>query len=198
MYRTLPYFIGKALSEVPLVGLFNSIFGAILYKLTGLSRMAGKFGRFIGLLATHGLASEATGLVVGAISPNSDVALALFPAILVLNIIFDGKNISDESVPRLLRWIPKISLIRWGFEGLCLNEFEGLEFETSGPRRGPVAKTGADALSRFGLGTNSLGTVVQAQLAITLFGWVLSFLGLTLTGQKYMVMQEPKDEEKTK
>ena len=204
MYHTLPYFVGKALSEVPLVGVFNSIFGAILYNLTGMSKMAGKFGRFLGLLATHGLASEATGLVVGAISPNSDVALALFPAILVLNIIFDGKNISEESVPRLLRWIPKVSLIRWGFEGLCLNEFEGLEFGTDDAgmrgRRGPPAKTGAEALARFGLGNNSLGTVVQAQLAITLFGWVLSFLGLTLTGQKFQVMappegrtQEPKD-----
>ena len=157
--------------------------------------MAGKFRRFLGLLATHGLASEATGLVVGAISPNSDVALALFPAVLVLNIIFDGKNISGESVPKLLRWIPKISLIRWGFEGLCLNEFEGLTFEASGPRRGPVAKTGADALDRFGLGTNTLGDVVRAQLAITLAGWILSYLGLTLTRQKFVVMEEPVTEK---
>lgn len=193
MYRTLPYFVGKALSEIPLVGLFNGIFGVILYNLTGLSKMAGKFGRFLGILATHGLASEATGLVIGAISPNSDVALALFPAILVLNIIFDGKNISEESVPRFLRWIPKVSLIRWGFEGLCLNEFQGLEFESSGRRRGPVAKTGADALDRFGLGANSLGDVVKAQLAITFFGWLLSYLGLTLTGQKFAVLQEPKE-----
>ena len=192
MYRTLPYFIGKALSEVPLVGVFNSIFGAILYQFTGLSRMTGKFVRFLGLLATHGLASEATGLVVGAVSPNSDVALALFPAILVLNIIFDGKNISAESVPRLLRWIPKVSLIRWGFEGLCLNEFEGLEFDTTGKRRGPVAKTGAEALDRFGLGSNTIGDVVRAQLAITLAGWAMSFLGLTLTRQKFEVMEVPR------
>ena len=199
MYRTLPYFIGKALSEIPLTFVFNSVFGTILYQLTGLSKMAGKFRRFLGLLATHGLASEATGLLVGAISPNSDVALALFPAILVLNIIFDGKNISGESVPKLLRWIPKISLIRWGFEGLCLNEFQGLSFEASGPRRGPVAKTGADALDRFGLGTNTLGDVVRAQLAITVSGWVLSYLGLTLTRQKFIVMEEPTlDPEKKK
>jgi len=195
MYRTLPYFIGKALSEIPLTFFFNCVFGTILYQLTGLSKMAGKFRRFLGLLATHGLASEATGLVVGAISPNSDVALALFPAVLVLNIIFDGKNISGESVPKLLRWVPKISLIRWGFEGLCLNEFEGLTFEASGPRRGPVAKTGADALDRFGLGTNTLGDVVRAQLAITLAGWILSYLGLTLTRQKFVVMEEPVTEK---
>lgn len=190
MYRTLPYFVGKALSELPLVGFFNGIFGVILYKLTGLSTMAGKFGRFLALLATHGMASEATGLVIGAISPNSDVALALFPAILVLNIIFDGKNISEESVPRLLRWIPKVSLIRWGFEGLCLNEFEGLQFEkSSGPRRGPMARTGDEALGRFGLEGKNLGDVFRAQIAITLSGWVLSYLGLTFFRQKYMVME---------
>ncbi|KAL7580267.1 hypothetical protein ACA910_013002 [Epithemia clementina (nom. ined.)] len=192
MYHTLPYFVGKALSELPLVGLFNTIFGVILYKLTGLSKMPGKFERFLGLLSTHGLASEATGLLIGAISPNSDVALAIFPAILVLNIIFDGKNISEENTPYLLRWIPKFSLIRWGFEGLCLNEFEGLEFDTSGPRRGPVAKTGADALARFGLGNKTLGDVVKAQGAITLFCWFFSYLGLSLTRERFMIMQTPK------
>lgn len=76
MYRTLPYFLDKALSEIPLTLLFNSVFGTILYPLTGLRKMAGKFRRFLGLLATHGLASEATGLLVGSISPNSNVALA--------------------------------------------------------------------------------------------------------------------------
>lgn len=114
----------------------------------------------------------------------------LFPAILILNIIFDGKNISGESIPKLLRWIPKISSIRWGFEGLCLNEFQGLSFEASGARPRPVAKTGADALDRFGLGTNTLGDVVRAQLAVTVCGWVLSY-GLTLTRQNFMVMEEP-------
>ena len=177
MYNTLPYFVGKALSELPLVGVFNTIFGTILYRLAGLSRMTGKFARFIGLLSTHGLACEVTGLLIGAISPNSDVALSIFPAIIVLNIIFDGKNISEENTPRLLRWIPKVGLIRWGFEGLCVNEFEGLTFDASGPRRGPVAKTGEDALARFGLGGKTVGDVIKAQGLITLFCWVFSYVG---------------------
>ena len=80
-------------------------------------------------------------------------------------------------------------MIRWGFEGLCVNEFEGLEFDTSGPRRGPVAKTGAEALARFGLGARTLGDVVQAQLSITAGCWILSYLGLTLTRQRYLTMK---------
>lgn len=81
-----------------------------------------------------------------------------------------------------------MGLIRWGFEGLCVNEFEGLAFDASGPRRGPVAKTGADALARFGLGTRSLIDVVRAQLSIATGCWILSYLGLTLTRQRYMAM----------
>lgn len=111
-----------------------------------------------------------------------------------------GKNIAEESIPKLLRWIPKVGLIRWGFEGLCINEFAGLHFDAvSGPRRGPSAKTGADALARFGLGTRSLGDVVQAQLRIAAACWILSYLGLTLTRQKFLVMTPlppAKEEEK--
>lgn len=195
MYRTLPYFIGKALSELPLTTLMSTVFGAIVYQLTGLSRMANKFRNFLGILATHGLASEATGLLIGAISPNSDVALALFPAFLVLNIIFDGKNISEENTPRLLKWVPKLGLIRWGYEGLCLNEFMGLEFDIQGSpvRRGPSVRTGSEALARFGLGTRSLADVFRAQLALTGGFYLLSYLGLTLTRQKFLLMKHPSE-----
>ena len=105
-------------------------------------------------------------------------------------------------------------MIRWSFEGLCINEFEGLEFDTvSGPRgggggRGTVmAKTGADALARFGLvlassdddddddkttgSRSSLHAVVFAQVAITVFCWLLSYIGLSYTLQRYQRMQIP-------
>ena len=140
MYGTLPYFVGKALSEIPQTAFFNSLFGVVVSVFTGLNNNVKKLRRFLGLNSIHGLTAQSVGLLIGAISPNSDTALALFPAILVLNIIFDGKNISEENIPKLLRWVPKVGLIRWGFEGLCLNEFEGLEFDTKGPHRGPVAR----------------------------------------------------------
>jgi len=190
LYSSAPYFIGKVLSELPLVTFMSSLFGTVVYYLTGMNRGVGKFANFLKILALHGLTAEATGMGIGAISPNSDVALALFPAILVINIIFDGKNISEENTPRLLRWVPKLGLIRWGFEGLCVNEFEGLEFTSGGPRRGPVAKTGADALARFGLGGRSLGEIFRAQILIAGSLNLLSFFGLTLAKQRYQVMED--------
>lgn len=189
MYKTLPYFLAKAISEIPLVGVYNALFSSILYPLSGLQKS--KFKNFIGLTSLHTLVCESAGLIVGAISPNTEVALSAFPAIVVLNIIFDGRNISEENTPKLLKWIPKVSLIRWGFEGLAINEFNGLQFDTSGPRRGPVVKTGKEALDRFGMADRTLGQVLLAQRNILATCWFLSYLGLSITGQKYETMLSP-------
>lgn len=34
-----------------------------------------------------------------------------------------------DNVPRPLRFLPRASLIKQGFEALCINEFEGMSFE---------------------------------------------------------------------
>mmetsp|Transcript_4852 Transcript_4852/g.7352 ORF Transcript_4852/g.7352 Transcript_4852/m.7352 type:complete len:684 (+) Transcript_4852:75-2126(+) len=186
MYRTLPYFLAKAISEVPLVGVFNALFASIIYPMAGLQK--GKFKKFIGMTTLHTLAGEAAGLVIGAVAPSSDIALSIFPAMIVLNIIFDGRNLSEENTPKLMRWLPKISLVRWGFEGLSVNEFNGLEFTAKGPRRGPIVKTGKEALARFGFADRKLGEVVSAQRNIIAGCWFLSYLGLSITKSKFSSM----------
>ena len=98
MYRTLPYFVGKAISELPMVGVFNGIFGVIVYKFTGLSSLPGRLFNFLGLLTVHGVLSQAAGLLIGSVSPNSDVALAMLPAVVVLNIIFDVSERSSRAM----------------------------------------------------------------------------------------------------
>jgi len=189
MYRTGPYFIAKALSEIPLIVSLQAVFGSIIYPLVRLQ--PGRFKKFIGLSSLHAIAAEAFGLLIGSVASSSDVALALFPPFIILNIIFDGKNIAVENTPKILRWVNKVGLIRWGFTGLALNEFDGLEFSSSGPFRGPVAKTGEEALARYGLDGGTLEDVVSAQSKIVLGCWMASFIGLSLTRQKFEVMKNP-------
>ena len=192
MYRIGPYFIAKALSEILLIGVYTAVFGSIVYPLVRLQK--GRFKMFLGLLTLHSIASEAIGLLIGSVSSSSDVALALFPLVLVLNIVFDGRNVSEENTPAILKWVHKVGLIRWGFTGLSLNEFDGLVFSSSGPFRGPVAKTGQEALARFGLDGKLLEDVIGAQAKIIAGCWLMSFVGLTLTGQKFAVMKVPSAE----
>jgi len=89
MYLTFPYFLAKAISEIPVTALLSSAFAVLTYYLTGLSTQPGKLLAFVCLLILHGVVSEAGGLLIGAISPSSDIALVLFPIVNVLNIIFD-------------------------------------------------------------------------------------------------------------
>ena len=186
LYGTLPYFLAKAMSEIPLVGVFNLIFGSLIYPLANLQK--GRFKEFLGMTTLHVLCAEAVGLILGAVSPTTDVALSFFPLIIVLNIIFDGRNISEENTPKLLRWIPKISVAKWGFQGLAVTEFTGLEFDTSGPRRGPLVKTGKDALDNYGFGETSLMDVVKAQRNIIVGCWTISYIALSMAASKFEVM----------
>lgn len=109
LYDTMPYFIGKAVSEMPLIAFFNSLFGVLVSGFTGLNKSFGKIKRFLGLNIMHGLASQSVGLMIGSVSPNSDTALALFPAIMVLNIIFDGK-VRDGNIKVFVRKMQLIVL----------------------------------------------------------------------------------------
>jgi len=189
LYRTFPYFISKAISEIPLIGFMSGIFGSILYPLVGLQTAAGKFKNFLLLTSLHSTACQAMGLFLGAISPTSDFALALFPPIVVLSVIFDGRNISEENIPKLLRWLPHVGLVKWGYTGLAINEFVGLEFTSKGPPRGPVLKTGEQALERFGIHQTTLNNAIKAQLLVIAGSWFLSFMGLSLTKERFEVMK---------
>jgi hypothetical protein len=58
--------------------------------------------------------------------------------VMVIFIVFGGVYVNAENVPRGLKWLPNISLIKYCFEALCVNEFRGLDFETQ-RRPGEVA-----------------------------------------------------------
>jgi len=86
-----------------------------------------------------------------------------------------------------------VGVVRWGYEGLATNESLGLEFTTFGAKRGPVIKTGEEALERFCLGRSTLLQIARAELYIIDGSWLLSYLGLSLTSDKYAIMEAPKE-----
>ena len=128
----------------------------------------------------EGFASGALGLMLGAIAPTTDVALAMFPPLLVLMIVFNGFNIAEENAPRALALLPKLSFIRWASEGLAVNEFTGLKFSCDGPRRGPCCETGEQALERLSFAGATVRGAAVSQLRII----AGLYLGTLLTLQK--------------
>jgi hypothetical protein len=143
----------------------------------GLNPQPGKFRNFLMTLVLEGFASGALGLLLGAAAPTTDVALAMFPPILVLMIIFNGFNLAEENTPKVLRWLPKASFIRWCSEGLAVNEFTGLTFSCEGSR-GPCAQTGEQALERvsFQKSTVRHAAMMQSRIIGACYGLTLLML----------------------
>jgi len=162
MYSVIPYFASKVVAEAPVSAAVSALGGALLYPLVGLNPAPGKFANYLLTICLEGLASGALGLLIGAVAPTTDTALALFPPFLVLMIVFNGFNIAEENAPKALRWLPKVSFIRWCSEGLAVNEFSGLTFDCKGAR-GPCCETGEQALARVSFERSTVRGAALAQ-----------------------------------
>ena len=78
------YFLSKVVAEAPVSAAVSALGGACLYPLVNLQPGAAKFGKFVLTLVLEGFASGALGLLLGAVAPSTDTALAMFPPLLVL------------------------------------------------------------------------------------------------------------------
>jgi len=201
LYSIFPYFVSKLLADVPVVIAFSLLFGCLIYPCVGLQHDTKKAAIFICFATLNALASSGLGLLLGSVASSTDAALAMYPPIIVLSVIFNGSNLSLESVPRMLRWIPNISLVRWGFEGMCINEFAGLVFDRPDspslpwwakllPRPGP--QTGENILESLSFAESSVERCMAALVTIICVCWMLSLWTLQAKrDRRSAVMVEP-------
>jgi len=126
-YRPGPYFLSKLLIETPIDMVFPVVFGGVMAPMVGLNKKGRKM--FLSTLALQSAAAASLGLAISALSPNADVALAVGPCVMVLNIMLGDASGAFAEVPESLAPISQLSLIRHAFEGVLCSEFEGLVFE---------------------------------------------------------------------
>jgi len=191
-YHVLPYLLGKVVAELPAVLAPPLIFGSILYPMAGLEGSIGRFTRFLSVLAVEGMASGAIGLAIGSFSPTAEIALSVGPSIMLVFILFGGFYVSDQSVPWVLRWIPRVSVIRWSYKTLAVNQFQGIEFLTEGPTD---TATGEQVLQRLGSADESYASGLVELVRITSFFYVVSYWILTRRKKAFQELLEEDDVE---
>lgn len=59
-----------------------------------------RFAKFLGILTLESFTAAALGLSVGAAAPNTDAAVAIGPAVMLVWIIFGGFYCNAENIPR--------------------------------------------------------------------------------------------------
>lgn len=192
-YGVLPYFLGKLIAELPITSFFPVLFGSVLYPMTGLNPSPARIARFFGIVILESFAASAFGLTVGSLAPTKDAAIAMGPAMMLIFIVFGGYYVNADNVSSLLKWIPKASLIQWGFQGLCVNEFKGVEFgDKPGMRpKGSGMQSGDEVLQWLSYDRMPLRQALFANARIMLFHYWLTYNILKARKPSFEKMEPP-------
>ncbi|KAL9453358.1 hypothetical protein AB3S75_009042 [Citrus x aurantiifolia] len=191
-YALGPYLLSKLIAEIPVGAAFPLMFGAVLYPMARLHPTLSRFGKFCGIVTVESFAASAMGLTVGAMVPTTEAAMAVGPSLMTVFIVFGGYYVNADNTPIVFRWIPRVSLIRWAFQGLCINEFSGLQFDH---QHSFDIQTGEQALERLSFGGSRISDTVMAQSRILLFWYCTTYLLLEKKKPKYQQLELPNPEQ---
>ncbi|GBF92012.1 ATP-binding cassette transporter [Raphidocelis subcapitata] len=186
-YPLVPYLGAKLLAELPVGAFFPLVFGSVVYPLCGLNPSPARYAKFLGILTLESFSASALGLAVGAVAPSAESAVAIGPAVILVHIVFGGLYVNADSVPRALRWLPRISLIKAAFQALVINEMEGLAFDADDKGKG--MRTGADVLHWTGFDKTTVRASVKTQARILLAHYWLALNLLRANKARYAQLE---------
>ncbi|KAL2633644.1 hypothetical protein R1flu_005123 [Riccia fluitans] len=181
-YDLIPYLMSKLVAEAPISAAFPLAFGCLVYPMTRLHPTFSRFLRFSGIMTVEAFAASAMGLTVGSIAPSLEAASALGPSMMTVFIVFGGYYVNEENTPLIFRWLPKVSMIRWAFQALCINEFRGLKFIK---QKSFDVENGEQALDRLSFANSSLRETVVQEGRIALFWYYLTYFFLKRNKPRY-------------
>jgi ABC-type multidrug transport system ATPase subunit len=197
-YSVFPYFFSKLVAEAPLSAFFPCFAGTIMYLLCGLNKTPGRLLNFLTILTVESFASSSLGMLVGSFASSVDSAIAIAPAVMVIFIVFGGLYVVNT--PKWLSFIPKVSLIRWAYEALCVNEFDGLELIPEA-RFGPKSVSkGSEVLDSMGMGSSTVKNALIWQASIIAFNYAATLISLIRQKPSFEELQpaHESDQEKAK
>ncbi|KAL7711478.1 ABC transporter [Entamoeba marina] len=129
LYSTTSYFISTVL-HVSIILAFNELLSsAIMYPMLGLRGGFIHFLVFLCALTLTAFVSQALFYLIGSISPNVLIAQIIAPLILIVFMVFSGFFILKDDIPPYWIWAYYISYLRYSFNILMINQFQGTTIE---------------------------------------------------------------------
>ncbi len=127
-------------------------------------------GQFVGICILMNCVSVALGLAISSYASSMEVAGSMGPTFIIIGILFGGFYIDVNSVPIVLNGITYLSVFRWAFQALCINEFEGRTYSCdTSPNL--CLLTGEEVLQTLGFDSYPIGIPI-----LSLFMLLIGFL----------------------
>lgn len=170
LYYSIVYLLFNLLTEIFLSAITSICYTLIVWWAIDLQ---GSLGIFYIVYYISSLVGITAAYAVAAVSPTLEVANAMLPTYMVVNLFFAGFLIPLDSMPQGWRWYANIDPMRFGWEALMINNFAGTEQDTV------AFVEGESVLEYYGLQGKSysrrIGFLSIFFFVFTFFAW----LGLT-------------------
>ncbi|KAL7553130.1 hypothetical protein ACHAWF_016381, partial [Thalassiosira exigua] len=129
-YDAKSSYIALLLTDAPLSILEACILAVVSYFWVGMRNGVGNFFYFLGMLIALECAGQALGRLLCALYRKQVTANSISSVIILVFGTVGGFMPSYMSIPPVLRWLSWITPVAFAFEGLMLNEFHNLPFES--------------------------------------------------------------------
>ncbi|XP_065340095.1 ATP-binding cassette sub-family G member 1 [Cloeon dipterum] len=121
-YSLRTYYAAFTVVDTPLQLLFCSSYVLVSYFLSSQSLEPFRVVMFVSICLITSLVAETVGLVLGALcSPKVGTFAGAYST--ALWIVLSGFLLLHDHIPYVLRWMPFISYLHYGFEGLAITQY---------------------------------------------------------------------------
>ena len=116
----LPSYVFSKMAVLALICIFQC--GTLLTIVYVVSRLSGPFLPLLAVLTAASLVGASIGLLISALSPTTEAAIAFLPIVLLPFILLGGGIKPLHEMPQTAQWIAAVTPTRWGYEANLLEE----------------------------------------------------------------------------
>ncbi|KAF8937941.1 hypothetical protein BGZ47_008810 [Haplosporangium gracile] len=122
-YPPMPFIISTLLFDlIPLRIIPAILMGSVSYFMIGLTGDAQTFFKFLLILVLFNVSTAMFCLVIAAGVRTTGVASLASSIVILFMMLFGGFLINSKQIPKALTWIQYLSMFKYGFEALAVNE----------------------------------------------------------------------------
>ena len=127
-YYFSAYFIAKTIADLPFQVMWVILFIVIPYWMAGLRGEPERFIAAIIILFVGSFSGSSFGLMMTGIFKDVRHAITAATVTLLSMLFLGGFYVDLERIPIWIRWAQYLSFVKFGFDSLLINEFEGRTF----------------------------------------------------------------------
>ncbi|KAK5645428.1 hypothetical protein RI129_006728 [Pyrocoelia pectoralis] len=128
MYRADVYFLSKNVTDLPIYIIMPVVVICICYYLIGFNPDVSNFFIAIGITILVVNTSVSFGYLISCLCDSVDMVISVEISVIIPLTLFAGYLINIDAIPKYLRWLSYVSWLRYGFEGLMVNQWSGINY----------------------------------------------------------------------